>query len=200
MEPLLPSGWVAGVDEAGRGPIAGPVVAACVVLPSDHAIEGIADSKCLTTARRQRLFTLIRDRAVALGIGLASPAEIDRLNILQASLLAMRRAVQRLPFRPALLLIDGNHCLPNYPFPQRAIVDGDATSEVIAAASILAKVVRDRLMEDYDRLYPLYGFARHKGYATPAHLHLLRHHGVSPLHRRSFAPVAELLGLASEEE
>lgn len=187
--------WIAGVDEAGRGPIAGPVVAACVILPDRHEIAGITDSKALTEPTRERLFDLITARAVAWGIGLASPSEIDRMNILQASLLAMMRALERMMVCPAEVWIDGNRCLPVCPYPQKAIVKGDSKHEVIGAASILAKVMRDRVMTEYDRLFPGYGFAGHKGYPTPVHLQRIIERGVCMIHRRSYAPVAKVLGI-----
>ncbi|MCS7272660.1 MAG: ribonuclease HII [Fimbriimonadales bacterium] len=184
--------WIAGVDEAGRGPIAGPVVAACVVLPKAHSIEGIADSKRLSPAQREQLFAQIRQVAVAWAVGIASPREIERLNILQASLLAMRRAVLSLSLMPQRVLIDGKHLIPNLPLPQQAVVDGDALEECIAAASIVAKVVRDRIMIELDRLYPQYGFAQHKGYPTALHLERLMQYGVCPAHRRTYMPVRQL--------
>jgi ribonuclease HII len=184
--------WIAGVDEAGRGPIAGSVVAACVVLPPRHSITGIADSKQLSAVQRERLFAQIQREAVAWAIGVATPREIERLNILQASLLAMRRAVLSLSLTPQRVLIDGKFCIPNLNLPQQAVVDGDAQEECIAAASILAKVVRDRMMTELDRLYPQYGFAQHKGYPTPLHLERLRRYGACPAHRRTYAPVAQM--------
>lgn len=190
-----PMRWIAGVDEAGRGPIAGPVVAACVILPESHGIAGITDSKALPEHARERLFELITTRAVAWGIGIASPVEIDRLNILQASLLAMKRSLERIGVCPSQVWIDGTRCIPNCPFQQKAIVKGDSKHEVIGAASILAKVVRDRVMVEYDRLFPGYDFAGHKGYPTPSHLQRLHELGVCRIHRRSYAPVAELLGI-----
>lgn len=184
--------WIAGVDEAGRGPIAGSVVAACVVLPPRHSITGIVDSKQLSAVQRERLFAQIQREAVAWAIGVATPREIERLNILQASLLAMRRAVLSLSLTPQRVLIDGKFCIPNLHLPQQAVVDGDAQEECIAAASILAKVVRDRMMTELDRLYPQYGFAQHKGYPTPLHLERLRRYGACPAHRRTYAPVAQM--------
>jgi ribonuclease HII len=192
--------WIAGVDEAGRGPIAGPVVAACVVLPPRHTLAGIADSKQLTPAQREALYAAITQRALAWAIGLASPREIERYNILQASLLAMRRAVLALPITPQRVLVDGKHAIPSLPLPQQAIVDGDALEESIAAASILAKVARDRIMRELDRLYPQYGFAQHKGYPTALHLERLRLYGACPAHRRTYAPVAQLRLLAPAAE
>jgi ribonuclease HII len=192
--------WIAGVDEAGRGPIAGPVVAACVVLPPRHTLAGIADSKQLTPAQREALYAAITQRALAWAIGLASPREIERYNILQASLLAMRRAVLALPITPQRVLVDGKHAIPNLPLPQQAVVGGDALEESIAAASILAKVARDRIMRELDRVYPCYGFAQHKGYPTALHLQRLRQYGACPAHRRTYAPVAQLRLLAPAAE
>lgn len=192
--------WIAGVDEAGRGPIAGPVVAACVVLPPHHSLQGIADSKQLSPAQRERLFAAIKRVALAWSIGIASPREIERSNILQASLLAMRRAVLALPLMPQQVLVDGTHIIPRLPLPQRAIVDGDAQEACIAAASILAKVARDRIMRELDRLYPHYGFAQHKGYPTALHLERLRRYGACPAHRRTYAPVAQLCLLTPAPE
>lgn len=182
----------AGVDEAGRGPLAGPVIAAAVILPAEQEIEGLTDSKCLSARQRERLVAEIRRSATAWGVAAASVAEIDRFNILQASLMAMRRAIARLAVIPQLALIDGNQC-PLLTLPMRAIVNGDALVPAISAASIMAKVYRDRVMERLHRRYPQYGFANHKGYATAAHLRALREFGPCPLHRHSFAPVRELL-------
>jgi ribonuclease HII len=192
--------WIAGVDEAGRGPIAGPVVAACVVLPPCHTLTGIADSKQLTPAQREALYDAITRHALAWAIGLASPREIERYNILQASLLAMRRAVLALPLPPQRVLVDGKHAIPSLPLPQQAVVGGDALEESIAAASILAKVARDRIMRELDRLYPQYGFAQHKGYPTALHLERLRMYGACPAHRRTYAPVVQLRLLAAAAE
>ena len=185
----------AGVDEAGRGPLAGPVIAAAVILPDGHGLSGLADSKQLSEARREALATQIRDVAVAWAIGRAEVDEIDRLNILQASLLAMRRAVEGLTVRPRRALIDGNRC-PELDCPAEAIVKGDATVPAISAASILAKVTRDQEMLSLDERYPQYQFARHKGYPTRLHLQALAEHGVSPVHRRTFGPVRRLLEAA----
>lgn len=183
---------IAGVDEAGRGPLAGPVFAAAVILDPARPIMGLADSKKLSAARREQLASDIRVRALAWALGRAEVEDIDRLNILQASLLAMQRAVAALPFIPDQVLVDGNRC-PTLPCPCRAIVRGDATVPAIGAASILAKVARDaELCLLHDR-YPAYNFARHKGYPTAAHRDALRRHGPCPAHRRSFAPVAALL-------
>ena len=183
----------AGVDEAGRGPLAGPVIAAAVILPEGHGLDGLADSKQLSESRREALAAEIRRVAIAWAIGRAEVDEIDRLNILQASLLAMRRAVDGLTERPALALIDGNRC-PELDCPAEAIVKGDARVPAISAASILAKVTRDQEMFTLDVRYPQYQFARHKGYPTRAHLQALAEHGVSPVHRRSFGPVRRMLG------
>ena len=183
---------VAGVDEAGRGPLAGPVVAAAVVFPPDGAPEGLADSKTLAPARRAELAERIRERALGWALGQASPAEIDRLNVLEATLLAMRRALAGLAAAgavPALALIDGNRRPAGLPFPARAVVRGDASVAEISAASILAKVYRDREMERLARRWPQYGFAAHKGYPTPAHLERVRRFGPSPVHRLTFGPV-----------
>jgi ribonuclease HII len=182
---------VAGVDEVGRGPLAGDVVAAAVILDPRRPVAGLADSKALRAARREALAgTLRRDATVA--IGRASVAEIDTLNILQASLLAMHRAVAALPQSPALVLVDGNR-LPDWEFRAAAVVRGDALVAEIAAASIIAKVQRDAEMDELERLWPGYGFARHKGYPTACHLEALRRLGPSPVHRRSFRPVRDAL-------
>ena len=183
---------VAGVDEAGRGPLAGPVVAAAVILDDRQPIAGLADSKVLSPRKRERLFDEIRAKALACCIAEASVEEIDRLNILQASLLAMRRAVEGLRLVPRRVLVDGNQ-LPVLNMPAAAIVSGDAKVPAISAASILAKVYRDRLCLALDRDYPDYGFAAHKGYPTAAHLAALRQHGACPVHRRSYAPVRAVL-------
>ena len=182
---------VAGVDEVGRGPLAGDVVAAAVIL-TDSPPEGVTDSKMLTPERREALAERIRDEAVSWALGRATVAEIDELNILQASLLAMRRAVEALPIQPSLVLVDGNR-LPKWPYEARAIVKGDLTEPSIGAASILAKVQRDAEMLALHEYYPAYGFDRHKGYPTKAHLAALETAGISPVHRRSFGPVRRLL-------
>lgn len=179
----------AGVDEAGRGPLAGPVVAAAVILHPQRPIRGLADSKKLSAYRREALFKIIKAEAQAHGVGLATVAEIDSLNIYHATLLAMQRAVAALPETPELVLVDGNTC-PELPCAARAIVQGDATEPAISAASILAKVTRDRLMDMLAEEWPMYGFAQHKGYPTRVHLAALAQHGASPVHRLSFAPVA----------
>lgn len=181
---------VAGVDEAGRGPLAGPVVAAAVILDERQPIAGLADSKKLSAARRDQLYDEIRAKALCCCVAQASVEEIDRLNILQATLLAMQRAVAGLRLKPGLVLVDGNR-LPLLEMRAEAIVKGDAKVAAISAASILAKVTRDRGLELLDQRYPQYGFARHKGYGTAEHLQALRVHGPCPEHRRSFAPVAQ---------
>lgn len=187
------SDLVCGVDEAGRGPLAGPVVAAAVVLEPDRPIAGVADSKCLSPRSRGELATRIRREARGWAIGVASVEEIDRLNILNATLLAMQRAVAALALQPTLVLVDGNR-LPVLAQPARAIVRGDASVAQIAAASILAKVHRDALMDEAAIAWPEYGFERHRGYPTADHLASLRRHGACPMHRRSFAPVRGVLG------
>lgn len=176
---------VCGVDEAGRGPLAGPVCAAAVILPRDMEIEGLNDSKKLTDARRRALYRTITEQAVAYGIAFASEQEIDEINILQATFLAMRRAMDKLSVRPALALIDGNR-ETDFGLPVKTIVKGDSLSANIAAASILAKVTRDDFMMEQDALYPQYGFAVHKGYGTKAHYEALRQYGACPIHRRTF--------------
>jgi ribonuclease HII len=176
---------IAGVDEAGRGPLAGPVVAAAVILPPDVAIEGIDDSKKLSPARREQVYARLRRAGIPFAVGAATVEEIDRLNILVASRMAMMRAVAKLPVRPDFLLIDG-YDWPGIDLPHRGLIDGDARSLSIAAASIVAKVTRDRLMCLLDRRYPGYGFARHKGYCTREHLEALARLGASAVHRRSF--------------
>lgn len=180
--------WVAGVDEAGRGPLAGPVVAAAVILPEKAALLGVTDSKKLPARRREELAALIRARAVAVSVGCADPDEIDRTNILQATFSAMLRALRGLEVPPDFVLLDGPYSLPLH-LPQRGVVQGDARSLSIAAASIIAKVHRDRLMNDYHTLYPAYGFHRHKGYPTAEHREALRRFGPCPIHRRSFQGV-----------
>lgn len=185
-------GLVAGVDEAGRGPLAGPVVAAAVILDDQHPIDGVADSKALSAARREALYDTIRARALCVGVGMASVEEIDRFNILQATLLAMQRAVAGLRLRPSLVLVDGNR-LPVLEMRAEAVVRGDATVAAIAAASIVAKVTRDRLMDELHARHPDYGFDRHRGYGTAQHLQALQRLGPTEAHRLSFAPVAQAL-------
>ena len=186
------TGLVAGVDEAGRGPLAGPVVAAAVILDDLHPIKGLADSKLLTARRREKLFDEIRAKALCCSIAQASVEEIERLNILQATLLAMRRAVEGLRLKPNLVLVDGNR-LPLLSMRAEAIIKGDALVAAISAASILAKVQRDRWCGELDLQYPQYGFAKHKGYGTAEHLAAVRLHGACPEHRKTFRPVLELL-------
>ena len=186
------NGLIAGVDEAGRGPLAGPVVAAAVILDDRHAIKGLADSKKLSARRREALFDEIRAKALCCSIAQASVEEIDELNILQATLLAMRRAVMGLRLSPKLVLVDGNR-LPVLEMRAEAIVKGDAKVPAISAASILAKVSRDRWCLEYHQQFPQYGFDQHKGYGTADHLAALRLHGPCPQHRRTFRPVTDLL-------
>ncbi|MCO4094190.1 MAG: ribonuclease HII [Acidovorax sp.] len=190
--PWHPPGLVTGVDEAGRGPLAGPVVAAAVILDDLRPIAGLADSKALTAARRERLYDEIRAKALCCSIAEASVEEIDQLNILQATMLAMRRAVMGLRLKPAMVLVDGNR-IPVLDIPAEAIVRGDALVPSISAASILAKVHRDRWCAQVHEQFPQYGFAGHKGYGTALHMAALREHGACIHHRRSFAPVAERL-------
>jgi ribonuclease HII len=185
-------GWVCGVDEVGRGPLAGPVIAAAVILDPNNPIDGLKDSKALSEEKRVELDVLIRRCAYAFAFGRAEVEEIDHINILQATLLAMQRAVAALPFPPDLAYIDGNRC-PQLNCRAEAIVKGDAKVPAISAASIIAKVARDREMAEWDARYPGYGLARHKGYPTPTHLRALDELGPSPIHRRSFAPVRERL-------
>ncbi len=182
---------VAGVDEAGRGPLAGPVVAAAVILdPGGRRIRGVRDSKLIPPERREALAAKIREHAIAWAVGSADVAEIDALNILWATMLAMRRAVEALPVVPHEALIDGDRC-PTLGCPTFAIVKGDRDIAVISAASIIAKVTRDAMLVELDRVYPQYGFAQHKGYGTPEHLAALDRHGPCAIHRKSFAPVAQ---------
>jgi ribonuclease HII len=193
---------VAGIDEAGRGTLAGPVVAACVLLPFEVDIPGIRDSKTLSEKQREAAFSAINECALSVGIGMADAPAIDRLNILRATHHAMREAVTAMPSPPDLVLIDGLAVHP-FPVPQIALVKGDSLSRSIAAASIIAKVTRDRLMMEQHRLFPQYGFAEHKGYGTAAHLAALEEFGPCAIHRKSFAPVARLLDeslLSAEEE
>ena len=193
-ELIIPAGLVCGIDEAGRGPLAGPVVAAAVILDPARPIPGLNDSKKLSEKKRDALAVLIRERAVAWAVGEASVEEIDRLNILQATFLAMQRAVAALAVLPTSALVDGNRC-PQLPMPVEAVVKGDGKIASIAAASILAKTVRDTGMLVLHQQYPAYGFDRHMGYPTEAHCQALAAHGASPVHRRSFGPVAKQLSL-----
>jgi ribonuclease HII len=184
--------FIAGVDEAGRGPLAGPVIAAAVILHPDRPIVGLNDSKKLSEKQREKLFTIIQEKALAFAIGRAEAYEIDRINILQATMLAMQRAVEGLSQLPDLALIDGNRC-PNLRCQAKAIVRGDQTEPAISAASILAKVTRDRELHQLDQQFPQYGFAIHKGYPTKAHIAALEAHGPCEQHRRSFGPVGKVL-------
>lgn len=177
--------WIAGVDEAGRGPLAGPVVAAAVVFPKHVFLDGVNDSKKIRPRQREILYDLIRSRAAAVGVGVADEREIDRINILQATYRAMRSAILNLSVAPDHVLVDGR-AIPEIAVPQTAIVKGDQKSFTIAAASIVAKVTRDRIMVEYDGQFPQYGFARHKGYGTRLHVDAIRKHGPCELHRRSF--------------
>ena len=183
---------IAGVDEAGRGPLAGPVVAAAVILDPKYTIEGLNDSKLLSERKRESLFGAIKDKALSWGIGVAQVEEIDDINILQATLLAMRRAVLALDITPDEVWVDGNQA-PLLSIPVTTIIRGDQTVPAISAASILAKVTRDALMVEYDACHPGYGFADHKGYPTKSHILALNRHGVTPIHRRTFAPVKQVL-------
>ncbi|MCU0925606.1 MAG: ribonuclease HII [Hydrogenophaga sp.] len=191
-------GLVAGVDEAGRGPLAGPVVAAAVILDDLKPIKGLADSKQLTARRREKLYDEIRGKALCCSIALATVEEIDRLNILQATMLAMQRAVQGLRLKPHKVLVDGNR-LPALDVLAEAIVSGDALVPAISAASILAKVTRDRMLQELHLKHPAYGFDRHKGYGTAFHLQALQTLGALPEHRRSFAPVARALAAVQSQ-
>lgn len=191
-------GNIAGVDEAGRGPLAGPVVAAAVILPAKHRIRDLADSKQLTAEKRDQLFDKITKKCIAYGVGKATVDEIERLNIHYATLLAMQRAVEALHIQPEIVWVDGLFC-PTVLMPAKAIVHGDETVPVISAASIIAKVSRDREMIQYDQVYPGYGFAQHKGYSTELHQAALKRLGPTPIHRRNFATVAESLNTSLAE-
>ncbi|MDZ7736428.1 MAG: ribonuclease HII [Gammaproteobacteria bacterium] len=186
------TGVIVGIDEAGRGPLAGPVIAAAVILNPGTAISGLTDSKRLSAARRSKLYELIHERALSIGLGRADVEEIDRINILQASLLAMKRAFTAMDMMPDHALVDGNHC-PGLGCSVEPVVNGDSLIPSISAASIIAKVYRDREMIELDRRYPGYDFARNKGYPTRAHIDALHRLGVTPVHRRSFRPVADCL-------
>lgn len=193
--PLFGDSPVTGVDESGRGPLAGPVVAAAVTLPPGAPLDGLADSKTLPEAARRRIADSILDVAIGCSVAWADPAEIDGLNILNATMLAMRRAVAGLTIPPAHVMVDGNRC-PRLACTVEAVVGGDARIAAISAASIIAKVTRDAMMFELDAVYPDYGFSAHKGYPTPAHMVCLRARGPTPVHRRTFRPVAEVLGAA----
>ena len=190
--------WVVGVDEVGRGPLAGAVVAAAVILDPNNIIEGLADSKKLSEKKRESLSEEIKLKATAWALGRAEVEEIDEINILQASLLAMQRAVNALPIKPEFALIDGNRC-PPLDCPAEPVVKGDSRVPAISAASIIAKVSRDNEMKTLDQQYPGYGLAKHKGYPTNAHLQALRELGVSEIHRRSYAPVRKVMELEQAE-
>lgn len=192
QEPDRSGHLVAGVDEAGRGPLAGPVVAAAVILDPRRPIAGLADSKTLTAKQREHLFNEIRQYALAWSVARARVTEIDRINILQATFLAMQRAIAGLKILPQIALIDGDRC-PAFPCMAKAIIRGDETEPAISAASIVAKVLRDRLMQMLDRQYPKYGFEQNKGYATVQHVEALKRYGACRVHRRSFKPVADCL-------
>lgn len=190
----MKSHLICGVDEAGRGPLAGAVFAAAVILDPTNPIEGLADSKKLSEKKRDALAIEIKSKALAWAIASSSVEEIDEINILQASLLAMKRSIEALSLVPNEVLIDGLHC-PKLSLPMRAIVQGDSKEACISAASILAKTARDASLYDLDKLYPAYGFAKHKGYPTPLHLQMLEEHGVLTIHRKSYAPVNKILNL-----
>lgn len=178
-------GWICGIDEAGRGPLAGPVVAGAVILPEDSQILWLNDSKKLSAKKREELYDVIMEEAIAVGVGYASPARIDEINILQATYEAMREAIQQLSVKPQILLNDAV-TIPQVEIPQVPIIKGDAKSVSIAAASIIAKVTRDRLMEEYDKLMPEYGFASHKGYGSKSHIEAIQKYGPTPIHRTTF--------------
>lgn len=184
--------WIVGVDEAGRGPLAGPVIAGAVILNPDKPIAGLTDSKLLTEKERERLFKLIQEYALDWAIGRAEVIEIDKINILQATFLAMQRAVAALKYTPGLILVDGN-ASPRFSCETKTIIKGDLSEPAISAASIMAKVTRDKEMHLLDKEYPEYGFAKHKGYATQDHFAALAKYGPCPIHRRSYAPVANAL-------
>ena len=184
--------YLAGVDEVGRGPLAGDVVTAAVILPTNHSIQGLADSKALTAHQREALYKEIIEQAICFNVARALVAEIDQYNILQSTMMAMRRAVLGLSVQPDFVAVDGNR-VPQWEYPSEAVVKGDGRVEVISAASIIAKVVRDREMVEFEAKYPGYGFAKNKGYGTAQHLEALKRLGATPIHRRSFAPVSENL-------
>lgn len=190
--------FLAGVDEAGRGPLAGPVVAACVIIDNNFKIDSqelamVADSKKLSSKKREQLFSVIKEKALSVEISVISETWIDKINILQASLLAMKKAINKSKVKPDLVLVDGNQKIKNLEIEQKAIIDGDAKVWLIAAASIIAKVSRDFLMLEADKKYPEYGFIKHKGYGTKYHLDRLKEFGPCPIHRQSFAPIKKLI-------
>ena len=191
--------YIAGVDEAGRGPLAGPVIAAAVILHPEKPIVGLGDSKKLTEKQRENLFDIIYERAFSVGVGRAEALEIDEINILQATMVAMQRAVANLTIMPHFVLVDGNRS-PGFPCPSRAIIKGDQSEPAISAASIIAKVTRDREMCQLDQKYPEYQFAKHKGYPTKDHMAMLKQYGPCPIHRRSYAPVALVMSALVLEE
>ncbi|MDR3071526.1 MAG: ribonuclease HII [Endomicrobium sp.] len=184
---------IAGVDEAGRGPLAGPVVAAAVILRRNLIISGLNDSKQLSEKNRERLFVAIKEEALDYSVEVVDSKIIDKINILQATFLAMSRAVSRLQIKPAMCIVDGNREVPNLAYVQKAIVDGDAKSASIAAASILAKVTRDKIMVEYAKRYPVYGFEKHKGYGTRKHIKSLKQYGICPIHRVTFSPISDII-------
>ncbi|MFH1860391.1 MAG: ribonuclease HII [bacterium] len=184
---------IGGIDEAGRGPLAGPVVASVVILPRDMVIPGINDSKKLTPQQRERLYKIISTVAIDWGVGIVEPEVIDQVNILQATYMAMRQAVAKLRVNPHLLLVDGNLPVPDVEFPQYSVPKGDTFVASIQAASIISKVIRDKIMVEYDAIYPEYGFAMHKGYGTELHVQAIEKHGACGIHRTTYAPVRELL-------
>ncbi|MDZ4722724.1 MAG: ribonuclease HII [candidate division Zixibacteria bacterium] len=186
-------GAICGVDEVGRGPLAGPVVAAAVILSPDIVIDGLDDSKKLSASQRNRIFEQIASMQIPCAIGIIDHKTIDNINILRASLMAMRKAVMELAAKPDVILVDGSYTIPNLPQPQYAIISGDSRCKSIAAASVIAKVTRDRIMDHYEVLYPSFSFSVHKGYPTSAHLAELKEHGPCDIHRKSFKPVAQLL-------
>ncbi|MBU0700087.1 ribonuclease HII [bacterium] len=184
---------IGGIDEAGRGPLAGPVVASVVILPQGLVIPGINDSKKLTPQQRERLYKIISTAAIDWGVGIVEPEVIDQVNILQATYMAMRQAVAKLRVNPRLLLVDGNLSVPDVEIPQYPVPRGDTFVASIQAASIISKVIRDKIMVEYDAIYPEYGFAKHKGYGTELHLQAIEQHGACGIHRTTYAPVRELL-------
>lgn len=184
---------ICGVDEVGRGPLAGPVVAAAVIMPKGLVIEGLTDSKKLTPLRREKIFEEIARLELPCAVGILDNEDIDKINILQASLMAMRKAVATLGKKPEIILVDGSYTIPKLTQPQYAIEGGDALCKSIAAASVIAKVTRDKIMDKYQALYPSFSFAKHKGYPTPDHLAELREHGPTDIHRKTFKPVAEII-------
>ncbi|UCD65255.1 MAG: ribonuclease HII [Candidatus Zixiibacteriota bacterium] len=184
---------ICGVDEVGRGPLAGPVVAAAVILPPETEIKGLADSKKLTAMQREQVFEEIVEQGLKCAVGVIDHECIDRINILKASLMAMRRAVMELKESPDIVLVDGSHCIPKIAHPQFAVVSGDSRCRSIAAASVVAKITRDRIMDKYEKLFPSFSFSKHKGYPTPEHLEELRAYGPTEIHRKTFRPVADLI-------